>query len=365
MVQHIFSQEKTVGDLEEIMSFDGPTPTGVSVSHTGRIFLNFPHWDDPTDFTVAELRDGKLYPYPSIEMQHAEDISNSSALISVQSIVVDPLDRLWILDTGAPQFQATTYGGPKLVGVDLTQNRVFKTILFPPDVALPTSYLNDVRFDLRRGKEGMAFITDSSAEINGLVVVDLASGQSWRRLHEHPSTKAEKVLLPIVEGQPLMVRPPDGPPQPWTIGVDGIAISNDGSRLFYCALMGRRLYSVSCDALVDRSLDDAAVNATIVDEGDKGGGGDGLESDSENRVYTTNYEHNAILRRCPDGLYETIVHDPRVLWPDTLSLATDGYLYFTVNQLHRGPGFHGGKDLRERPFGLFRVRVDASPVLLR
>jgi sugar lactone lactonase YvrE len=147
--------------------------------------------------------------------------------------------------------------------------------------------------------------------------------------------------------------------------VDGIAISNDGSRLFYCALMGRRLYSVSCDALVDRSLDDAAVNATIVDEGDKGGGGDGLESDSENRVYTTNYEHDAILRRCPDGFYETIVHDPRVLWPDTLSLATDGYLYFTVNQLHRGPGFHGGKDLRERPFGLFRVRVDASPVLLR
>jgi hypothetical protein len=27
----------------------------VSVSHTGRMFLNFPHWDDPTDFTVAEL----------------------------------------------------------------------------------------------------------------------------------------------------------------------------------------------------------------------------------------------------------------------------------------------------------------------
>jgi sugar lactone lactonase YvrE len=211
----------------------------------------------------------------------------------------------------------------------------------------------------------MAFLTDSAAQSNGLIVVDLASGQSWRRLHEHPSTKAEPGFLPLVEGRPLMLRPPDGPPQPYRSGVDGIAISHDGTRLFYCALMGRHLFSVSTDALVNRALDDAAVATSIVDEGEKGGGGDGMESDAEHRIYTTNYEQNAILRRHPDGLYETLVHDPRVLWPDTLSLATDGYLYFTVNQLHRGPRFQRGKDLRERPFGLFRVRVDASPVLLR
>jgi sugar lactone lactonase YvrE len=365
MVQHIFSQDKPVGDIDLVMAFDGPMPTGVSVSHSGRIFVNFPRWDDPTDFTVAELREENLHPYPTAEMQHTDTSDHSSVLLSVQSVVIDPLDRLWILDTGAPQHRPTSYGGPKLVGVDLAQNRVIKTILFPREVALSTTYLNDIRFDLRRGEQGMAFITDSSAQTNGIIVVDLASGQSWRRLHEHPSTKAEKGFLPVVEGQPLMLRPPDGPPQPYRSGVDGIAISNDGVRLFYSALMGRRLFSVSIDALVNRVLDDATVATTIVDEGDKGGGGDGMESDAENCVYTTNYEHNAILRRQPDGLYETLVHDPRLLWPDTLSLATDGYLYFTVNQLHRGPRFHRGKDLRERPFGLFRVRVDASPVLLR
>ena len=365
MVQHIFSQEKPVGDLELVMAFDGPMPTGVSVSHAGRIFVNFPRWDDPTDFTVAELREGQLHPYPTAAIQHADASDPSSVLLSVQSVVVDPLDRLWILDTGAPQHRTTSYGGPKLVGVDLAHNRVITTILFPREVALASTYLNDLRFDLRRGEHGVAFITDSSPQSNGLIVVDLASGQSWRRLHEHPSTKAEPGFLPIVEGQPLLLRPPDGPPQPYRSGVDGIAISHDGARLFYCALMGRHLFSVSCDALIDRALDDAVVASTIVDEGEKGGGGDGMESDAENCVYTTNYEHNAIFRRHPDGSYETLVHDPRVLWPDTLSLATDGYLYFTVNQLHRGPRFHKGKDLRERPFGLFRVRVDASPVLLR
>jgi hypothetical protein len=72
MVQHIFSQEKPVGDLDLVMAFEGPMPTGVSVSHSGRIFVNFPRWDDPVDFTVAELREEKLHPYPNAEMQRTD-----------------------------------------------------------------------------------------------------------------------------------------------------------------------------------------------------------------------------------------------------------------------------------------------------
>jgi sugar lactone lactonase YvrE len=108
------------------------------------------------------------------------------------------------LDTGSPLFKATRFGGPKLVCVDLGTEEIRRKILLPRDVALPTTYLNDVRFDLRRGKEGMAYITDSAQNgPNGIIVVDLASGQSWRRLHDHPSTKAEdlRTFLPIVEGQ--------------------------------------------------------------------------------------------------------------------------------------------------------------------
>jgi sugar lactone lactonase YvrE len=89
------------------------------------------------------------------------------------------------LDTGSINFAPTQPSGPKLIGVDLTQNCIFKTITitFPQNVALPTNYLNDIRFDLRRGKAGMAFITDSSDQgVNGIIVVDLDSGKSWRRL---------------------------------------------------------------------------------------------------------------------------------------------------------------------------------------
>ena len=126
------------------------------------------------------------------------------------------------------------------------------------------------------------------------------------------------------------------------------------------------LYSVDTAALADQSLDDREVGATVIDEGDKGGASDGLESDAAGYIYSTNYEHNSILRRSPNvGEWETVAHDPRLLWPDTLSLAADGYLYVTANQLHRQARFHKGQDLRRKPYTLFRIRIDAQPVLLR
>ena len=215
----------------------------------------------------------------------------------------------------------------------------------------------------------MAFITDSAQKgPNGVIVVDLASGDSWRRLHDHPSTKAEMIrtFLPIVEGRPFLEYQPDGSVnQGASMGSDGIAISADGKRLYYCPLGSRKLYSVDTNSLADRTLDDQQVGDTVIGEGDRGGASDGLESDSAGYIYSTNYEHNAILRRLPGRNWETVIHDPRLLWPDTLSLAADGYLYVTANQLHRQARFHNGRDLRRKPYTLFRIRVDAQPVLLR
>jgi sugar lactone lactonase YvrE len=366
---HELPSEEPLGILEPVAYFNGAMPTGVTVSHQGRIFINFPKWGDDVPFNVAEVLNGEAVAYPDEAINQINPGDPATALVSVQSVVVDPSDRLWILDTGSPRFQPTKYGGPKLVCVDLSTNEVIKKILFPQDVALPTTYLNDVRFDLRRGSEGMAFITDSAQKgPNGVIVVDLASGDSWRRLHDHPSTKAEMIrtFLPIVEGRPFLEHQPDGSVnQGASMGSDGIAISADGKRLYYCPLGSRKLYSVDTNSLADRTLDDQQVGDTVIGEGDRGGASDGLESDSAGYIYSTNYEHNAILRRLPGRNWETVIHDPRLLWPDTLSLAADGYLYVTANQLHRQARFHNGRDLRRKPYTLFRIRVDAQPVLLR
>jgi sugar lactone lactonase YvrE len=354
-----------LGTLEIVHTFEGPMPTGVSVSHTGRIFVNFPQWGDDPPATVVELRDGREVPFPDQKWNSPRALDDADAFVSVQSIIVAPDDRLWVLDTGAPFFQPTHPGGPKLVCVDLTTDAVVQVITFDPAVVLPSTYLNDVRFDLRRGEAGVAYITDSSdSGPNGIIVVDLATGDAWRKLHDHPSTKAEPLdrYRPLVEGRPLLQYPPDGPPKPMTIGADGIAITADGARLYYSPLLSRRWYSVPTDALVDRDGPEPEVR----DEGDRGGASDGLESDDSGNLYMTNWEHDAILRRRPDGEYETVVHDPRLLWPDTMSVATDGYLYVTANQAHRLALFQGrGEDLRRKPYHLFRTPIDAGPVLLR
>jgi sugar lactone lactonase YvrE len=360
--------DEPIGLIEPVAYFHGPMPTGVTVSHEGRIFICFPRWGDHVEFTVTEIWNGQAVAFPDEPTNWPAPSDPAAALVSVQSVVIDAADRLWILDTGSPMFELASYGGPKLVCVDLATDSIVKKILFPMDVVLPTSYLNDVRFDLRRGVEGMAFITDSSDKgPNGIIVVDLATGKSWRRLHDHPTTKAgaPRGCLPVVEGRPLLEHRPDGTTKRVKMGADGIAISADGTRLYYCPLISRWLYSVSIDALADFWLDDQAVGLTVVDEGDKGGAADGLESDAAGNIYATNYEHNAILRRPPDGVWETVAHDPRLLWPDTLSLAKDGYLYVTANQLHRSARFHQGHDLRRKPYTLFRVPVGTQPVLLR
>ncbi|HSA75399.1 MAG TPA: L-dopachrome tautomerase-related protein [Candidatus Nitrosocosmicus sp.] len=358
------------GALEPVAFFNGAMPTGVTVSHNRRIFVNFPKWGDDVKFTVAEIRDGQAIAYPDQSLNETDQEDQASTLVSVQSVVVDPVDRLWILDTGSPLFKPTEYGGPKLICVNLDTNKIVKKILFPQTVALPTTYLNDIRFDLRRGNEGFAFITDSSQKgPNGIIIVDLATGESWRRLNDHVSTKAEDIqtFFPLVEGKPFFEDKPDGTSQHGaSMGIDGIAINSDGSRIYYCPPGSRSLFSVAIDGLVNRDSSEQEVAETVHHHGDKGGASDGLESDAEGNIYSTNYEHNAILRlRHYDRMWETLVCAPRLLWPDTLSLGTDGYLYVTANQLHRQARYNKGKDMCIRPSTLFRIRLNAQPVLLR
>jgi sugar lactone lactonase YvrE len=366
------SNQASSGQVETVAEFRGPMPTGVTVSRSGRIFVNFPRWGDPVEYTVAEVKNGQTVAFPDADINNFKEGTAEQKLVSVQSVIVDPQDRLWMLDTAAPGFGPILPGGPKLVGVDLSTNKVFKTIHFPPEVALTTTYLNDVRFDLRRGTAGMAYITDSSATgPNGIIVVDLDSGRSWRRLHDHPSTKAEPIT-PTVEGKPFMERRPGQEPAPVKVGSDGIAISADGGLLFYCPLIGRKLYSVSVDALSDPNQTEEQVAKTVQDYGARGYSSDGLESDARNNLYLTDYEHNAIFRRSVRGAAygggvvlwrdELVANGPKLIWPDTLSVAADGYLYFTANQLNRQSKYNGGKDLRQKPYLLLRTRIGTPPV---
>ncbi|MFI1700464.1 L-dopachrome tautomerase-related protein [Streptomyces bobili] len=352
----------TAGHYEVVARFWGAMPTGVTVSRRGRVFVNFPRWGDDVPFTVAELRGGKPVAYPDAEVNRQDASDLAGHFQSVQSVVVDAADRLWVLDTGSPGFAGSSYGGPKLVAVDLRTDRIVRTILFPPEVVPANSYPNDVRFDLRRGAEGTAFITDSGGS-NGIIVVDLATGRSWRRLTGYPSALPDRQFLPVIDGEPFMVRPAGGEPVHYETGSDGIALSADGTRLYYCPLSSRRLHSVSTAALADPDATDAEVAATVEDHGFKPMA-DGLESDDKGRLYGGDLEHNAIWRRSPNGTYRTLAQGADLLWVDTLSVASDRHLYAIANQVNRLSPFHEGQDLRRKPYLLVRLPIDAGPVRL-
>jgi sugar lactone lactonase YvrE len=217
-------------------------------------------------------------------------------LIGVQSVVLDPQDRLWILDTGRALTEDGTLvnaspGGPKLVGVDIESDTVIQTIVFPPTVAFPDSYLNDVRFDLRpsvsASGKGVAYITDSSSEgRNGIIIVDLGTGESWRHLDGAKETRAERGFVPYVWGQPLYYIP--GPGQPLTtvpLGSDGIALSADGEYLYFGPVGGRTLYSIPTERLRDRSQASELLALGAVNNKGERGVSDGFETDTNGFIY--------------------------------------------------------------------------------
>jgi sugar lactone lactonase YvrE len=153
--------------------------TGVAVAPDGRIFVNFPRWTEDSPISVAEVKDGRMTPFPDArwnEWRNArkDELNAGDRFVCVQNVVVDSQGRLWVLDSGAPAHGDVVPGVPKLVRIDLASNRAAKTIAFGPEVAMHGSYLNDVRFT----PDGrIALITDSGAK-GAIVVVDLESGEN-------------------------------------------------------------------------------------------------------------------------------------------------------------------------------------------
>ncbi|MDM8102242.1 MULTISPECIES: L-dopachrome tautomerase-related protein [Oceanobacillus] len=353
--------EKYFGKLELVHEFYGAMPTGVSVSETGRIFICFPKWGDDVKFTVAEIVGDTLQPYPSFKANVSNQGNITMSFISVQSVVADGRGTLWVLDTAAPNFSEPIIGGAKLVAVDLKTNTIRRVYTFTEDVVLPTTYLNDVRFDFRVGKAGYAYITDSSSKGPGaIIVLDLGSGNAFRRLNGANSTSPDPYFLPKVEGEILMNRNKDGSTSPFRLASDGIAISPDGKVLFYCPLSSRHLYSISTEALRDRTIPGTDLPYRVEYWGEKGAS-DGMITGAKGTIYAGDYENNSIRKILPNGIMETIAHDPRILWPDTFSIGPDQYLYVVVNQLHRQVRFHYGKDLRQKPYSLLRMKIDEFP----
>jgi hypothetical protein len=94
------SAETSRPKLEVVGEFPGRQITGVAVSRGGRLFVNLPYWSEPHTVSVAEVKDGKLIPYPD-EVWNQNLGDPGTRFVCVQSIYVDDKDRLWVVDPAA------------------------------------------------------------------------------------------------------------------------------------------------------------------------------------------------------------------------------------------------------------------------
>lgn len=258
-------------------------------------------------------------------------------------------------------------GGPKIIAISLTNNSVYATYTFPPNVHYPDSYMNDLRYDLRSnvsfGGQGIMYIVDSSDEgRNGFIMLDLGTGKSWRRLTEHPSTLRVNNDVPSYQNLgPFYIKEVGMPINHIAEGIDGVQISADGETMYYSPLTSNYLYSVPTSVLLVNDTDSLAeqrAHNSVTNLGQRGGNANGFEGDSNGLIYQLMPEHNGVNYYDPKTYQAYLsVRDPRIIWPDSASIGEDGYFYVNINQLPYQPLWNNGTDLRVHPGAVLRWKL--------
>ena len=337
------------GALTQVATFEQQV-TGVAVSPTGRIFVNFPRWEQDVEISVAEvMKDGSLKPYPNAEWnawRNRKPLSNGDHFVCVQSVTVDPQGFLWVVDPAAPGNEFNLDGGPKLVRVDLATDKVVQVVRFGRDTVPQGSYLNDVRVS----PDGRwAYLTDSGVR-GALLVVDLRTGKPRRVLDGHPSTQVEPGVIVHTDGQEL--RRPDG--REVKFSADGIALDRQGRFLYWQALTGRTLYRLPTGILTNPTVSPARLAAAVTKVGTTNVA-DGLWMDAKGNIWVTSPEDDALKLRSPDGTMETVAQDKRLRWPDSLAEGPDGAIYVTSSRIQDMAQWHEKGSTRDGPYALWKV----------
>ncbi|KAF1850548.1 uncharacterized protein K460DRAFT_270184 [Cucurbitaria berberidis CBS 394.84] len=378
-------------EIEEYHYYYEQWPIGLAISSTGRFFVSYTRGD--YSFTVGEaVNKTAEIPYPSADLNLPVSqlntswngiqfgSGNSTGFISVQALYITPdnprrPETLWLVDTGRPTIMGeggspvmpyAQPGGPKIIGINLSTNSIYATYTFPSTVHYPDSYMNDIRFDLRPhitpSGQGIAYIVDSSDEGRpGFILLDLGTGESWRRLTQHASVLRGNRDVPSYQGHPFYQRSIGTPIQTLREGLDGLQLSPDGEVLYYSPLTSNTLYSIPTAKLRARDtspLAEMAAQSAVSDLGGRGGNANGFEGDSNGLVYQLMPEHNAVYYYDPVTLLNyAFVRDPRIIWPDGASIGEDGWLYLNINQLPHQPNWNYGYDGRKLPGAVLRVRL--------
>ncbi|MBR8181545.1 L-dopachrome tautomerase-related protein [Burkholderia ambifaria] len=311
---------------------------GIHFDARGAAYVSTPRFvaaSTPATLSRLDMRSttgpARLTPFPSME-GNAISTAPAEHLRNVLGFYVDRTnDWLWALDMGfvAGESEAPP-GAQKIVVFDLMSGRLVKRIGLDGVADRAGSFLNDIVVDERRR---VAYVSDSgsrSAPDNkvGLIVADFASGTARRVLDRHPDLQVEAGVKVVSHGAEVW------PGKPLLIGINGIALSPDGTTLYWTVTTGTRVRSVPTAVLRRHGSTDEQIAAEIRDLGAVGGNTDGMVTDSRGALYITDVTHNSIVKYEPrTKSMSLIASDDGVRWPDTPALLPNGDLVFTSSAL--------------------------------
>jgi sugar lactone lactonase YvrE len=314
----------------------------------GRVFVAGPRWTGSKGPALGRLNSrGEPRPYPDAAWNSWRPGTDAArSFVNVNAIHKDGHGGLWVVDTGSPEFGGDPLpGGAKLVRIDLTTDRVSRVIPLGGDVALPGSYVDDIRFN---SNGTHAYLTDAGRP--GLIVLDLHRGTARRVLDGHPSVTAPDDRPIILSGQ--TVKAPDG--TPLKVNSDPLEVSPDGRWLYYASLHG------PWSRIPTRLLDDPSIPGDVLADKVKPWADlppvGGTAMDRRGNLYFTDLAEDALKRRAPDGAITTLVRDPRLHWVDAPFIDGAGALWLPVPQMDRVALFQSGEPKTQWPVQLFRYR---------
>lgn len=328
-------------DLIPVVAFGPYQPIGVGVTSTNRLFVSFPNRGGPYRYGLSEVVNGEVRPFPNAAW-NTTSAPDDTHFASVQDIYVDTGDLLWVLDSKpAPQ------GGYfKLIRFNIATGEAERIYRFD-DLDKTKTALNDVRIDTQRQ---LAYLSDPGQA--AIVVLDLATGRSRVVLAGSEPTSADASIVLTYDGREM--RNAQG--APFSSHVNGIALTKDNRYFYFKPINKRTLYRIGTQYLADAKLSDADILQQVETVGEVGVT-HGLEADAQGNIYLSTSEDYTIKYVTPDGKLHTLVQDSRIIWPDSLGVGTDGYLYFSSAQLNREEQWNGGESRTELPYQVFKVKL--------
>ncbi len=329
-------------ELETYLEFEKAMPPGnLAIGPDGRMFMSVHEFYGPELRVVEVMPDGSTKPYPTEDWARAPQ-DDADGLNGVLGLRADRDGILWMLDG-----QGENQTG-RIVGWDTKTETLHAIHYIGAPVARPTSFLNDLAVDR---DHGAIYISDTGdGQNSAIIVVDLETGRARRVLEGSRYTIPEDTPM-VIDGREITLGG-----NPAKIGINPITVDPTNTWVYFAPMTASAMYRIPTAALLDESLSDADLEAQVERYGDKPIS-DGSTVDTGGNVYITAMTDNALGVTKPDGSYEVLFQsDDELPWPDGFSIGADGYVYATINELHRSPVLNNGEDASKGIYKIVRFK---------